>query len=409
MEKRPKIFIIDDEPEIIELISAILEASGYEVLGETSSDNAMARIEDEKPDCVLIDIMMPGKDGLELCREIKANKNISDIKVVIVSAKTYEFDKKRAFELGADGFINKPINPETFGESIAVILEDAMELTFWGVRGTLPVPGERTLKYGGNTSCLSVEFSHGDFFIFDAGSGIKELSNHLLASSQAKLEAKIFISHPHWDHINALPFFVPLYIQGNEFEILGASNADLSMREMISAQMDGVYFPISLKEFSSRVYFRDLREETIEIGDITVKTMLLSHPGYCLGYRIEYHGRSICYITDNELFLEDDPSYNPSYVQKLADFIRGTDALITDCTYMDGEYTTKVGWGHSCVDRVVDLADQAEVKNLYLFHHDPDQDDAAIDEKLKVTQAQLKSRKSSTVCLAPAEGDKVRI
>jgi CheY-like chemotaxis protein/phosphoribosyl 1,2-cyclic phosphodiesterase len=409
MKKNPKIFLVDDEPEIIEVITAILEASGYEVLSETSSDNAIARIEDEKPDCVLIDIMMPGKDGLELCREIKANKNIPDLKVVVVSAKTYEFDKKRAFDLGADGFINKPINPETFVESIAEILEDVMELSFWGVRGTLPVPGERSLRYGGNTPCISLEFSRGDFFIFDAGSGIKELSNHLLASSRSKLEAKIFISHPHWDHINALPFFVPLYVQGNEFEILGAANADLSMREMISAQMDGVYFPITLKEFASRVYFRDLREETIEIGDITVKTMLLSHPGYCLGYRVEYHGRSICYITDNELFLEDDPAYNPSYVKKLADFIRGTDALITDCTYMDDEYTSKVGWGHSCVDRVVDLADQAEVKNLYLFHHDPDQDDDAIDEKLKATQAQLKKRKSTTVCLAPAEGDKVLI
>jgi CheY-like chemotaxis protein len=196
MKKSPKIFLVDDEPEIIEVITAILEASGYEVLSETSSDNAIARIEDEKPDCVLIDIMMPGKDGRELCREIKANKNIPDLKVVIVSAKTYEFDKKRAFDLGADGFINKPINPETFVESIAEILEDVMELSFWGVRGTLPVPGERSLRYGGNTPCISLEFSRGDFFIFDAGSGIKELSNHLLASSRSKLEAKIFRGCP---------------------------------------------------------------------------------------------------------------------------------------------------------------------------------------------------------------------
>ncbi len=409
MKKKSKIFVVDDDPEIIELITAILENTGYDVVSEISSEAALTRIEDEKPDCVLIDIMMPGKDGLELCREIKENENIPPLKVVIVSAKTYEFDKKRAFELGADGFINKPIVAESFIETLKSILEDVMDLTFWGVRGTLPVPGERSLRYGGNTPCLSLEFSRGDFFIFDAGSGIKELSNHLMASGRAKLEAKIFISHPHWDHINALPFFVPLYVQGNEFEILGAANADLSMREMISAQMDGVYFPITLKEFASRVYFSDLREETITFGDIVVKTMLLSHPGYCLGYRVEYHGRSICYITDNELFLENDPSYNPSYVEKLANFIGGTDVLITDCTYLDEEYVTKIGWGHSCVDRVADLAHRAEVKNLYLFHHDPDQDDDAIDQKLKATQAVLKKLKSKTICLAPSEGDRVRI
>tara|TARA_B100000315_G_scaffold260857_1_gene326440 strand:- start:12171 stop:13400 length:1230 start_codon:yes stop_codon:yes gene_type:complete len=409
MTKNAKIFVVDDDAGFVKLASSILAAANYDVISETSSDAAMSRIEDEKPDCVLIDIMMPGKDGLELCHEIKTNKNIPALKIVIVSAKTYEFDRKRAFELGADGFINKPIDAKSFILALSEILEDNITLAFWGVRGTLPVAGERSLRYGGNTSCVSMEFVRGDFFIFDAGSGIKELSNHLLASSRANIEAKIFISHPHWDHINALPFFVPLYIQGNEFEILGAANADRSMRELISAQMDGVYFPITLKEFASRVYFRDLREETIEFGDIVVKTMLLSHPGYCLGYRIEYHGRSICYITDNELFLESDPSHNPSYVEKLADFVRGTETLITDCTYMNDEYETKVGWGHSCVSQVVDLADRAEVKNLYLFHHDPDQDDKAIDKKFKLAQAELKKRKSSTNCFAPKEGDVLRL
>ena len=243
--------------------------------------------------------------------------------MIIVSAKSYEFDKRQAMKQGADAYINKPLDPETFVETIEEIFEDKIVMTFWGVRGTLPVAGQRSLRYGGNTSCVTLEFSKGQLFIFDAGTGIKELSNSLMALGRAKLEAKIFISHPHWDHINALPFFVPLYMPGNEFEILGASHAHISMRELISAQMDDVYFPITMKEFGSRVYFRDLNEETFEIDAITIRTFLLSHPGNCLGYRVEYNGRSICYVTDNELFLPGTSNYDPHYVEGLTKFVAG--------------------------------------------------------------------------------------
>lgn len=402
-------FIVDDDPEVADVMRVLLEAEGHQVTYEQDSANVIDKIDAARPDCVLIDIMMPAVDGLEICQKLRSHAKLSHLKIVVVSAKSYEFDCKRSFELGANGFITKPVSPETFIDQIAYVLKDDIEVSFWGVHGTLPVPGPATTRYGGNTSCVSMEFTKGQYFIFDAGSGIKELSNHLLSTGRNRLEAKLFISHPHWDHINALPFFVPLYQQGNEFEILGASNADLSMRQMISAQMEGVYFPITLKEFASRVYFRDLREETLELGDITVSTMLLSHPGYCLGYRIDYGDRSICYVTDNELFLDDDPSYNGNYVGKLTEFVRGTDMLITDTTYTDEEYASKIGWGHSCISKVVELAHNAEVKNLHLFHHDPDQSDDDIDKKLEIAQGMLKDRGSSTVCFAPAEGDVVTV
>lgn len=228
-----------------------------------------------------------------------------------------------------------------------------------------------------------------------------------MASGARRLEAKIFISHPHWDHINALPFFVPLFIPGNEFEILGATQGDLTVREMISNQMDGVCFPVTIREFGSRVYFRDLRGETLKINGATIETMLLSHPGYCLGYRINYNGKSVCYITDNELFLPDNDSHNARYVDMLAQFVGNADALITDTTYTDEEYKTKVGWGHSCISQVAQLAHVAKVKTLYIFHHDPDQDDNAIDRKLEMTREKLEKLGSDTQCLAPAEGDKV--
>ena len=137
--------------------------------------------------------------------------------------------------------------------------------------------------------------------------------------------------------------------------------------------------------------------------------MLLSHLGYCLGYRVEYKGRSICYVTDNELFLESDPSYNRAFVRNLTRFVEGTDALIIDTTYSDEEYQRKVGWGHSSVGQVAELAHDAKVKTLYLFHHDPDQSDDDIDAKLKTAVGLLGRNNSSTRCLAPAEGQRVKI
>ncbi|MEK9723082.1 MAG: MBL fold metallo-hydrolase, partial [Rhodospirillaceae bacterium] len=343
------------------------------------------------------------------CKRVRETPDLDTMKFIMVSAKAYEFDQKRAFEFGADGYIRKPLNTETFADRVNRILDDHVDMTFWGVRGTLPVSGEGTLKYGGNTSCMTLEFPREQFFIFDGGSGIKNLGDSLMAQKRTRLKARIFISHPHWDHINAIPFFTPLYVQGNEFEVLGANQCDNTMRELISAQMDGVYFPITLTEFAARVYFRDLEEEALEIDGIGVETMLLSHPGKCLGYRINYNGRSICYITDNEMFPETLEFYSPHYERKLADFCRGADCLITDTTYTDEEYKTKVGWGHSSVGKVVQLADAAEVKTLYLFHHDPDQCDDAIDAKLQMAGDQLAKRGSAVKLMAPREGDRFKV
>ncbi len=395
------IFLVDEDQATIDLMSGILKDAGHTVTPYQDSSSALSDIIEQKPDCVATNLMMPGMDGLSLCKEIRNNQELENTKVLVVSSKSYELDRKRAFEFGADGYFNKPLNPELFLDQINRILEDKVDVRFWGVRGTLPVPGEHSLRYGGNTSCITMEFPRGQFFIFDGGSGIKALSDWLMGQKRRRIQAHIFISHPHWDHINALPFFVPLYIQGNSFKFYGAPHGDLSMESLISAQMDGVYFPITIHEFGASVSFSDLREEEIEVDGVTVKTMLLSHPGYCLGYRIDYHGRSMCYITDNELFPTDNEFHDPSYLQKLINFVKDADLLITDSTYTDEEYETKIGWGHSRISEVIDMAHQANVKNLYLFHHDPDQTDEDIDAKLEAAKSLLNEKNSTTVCHAP--------
>jgi len=406
---RYRVFVIDDDPLVIELISRYLETAGHEFETATDSAQALKRIGETKPDVIISDLMMPGIDGYELCKRVKSDPEMANIRFIVLSAKAYQFDENRVYEFGADGFIRKPVELEPFVEYIKRIMEDRIDMVFWGVRGTLPVSGGKSLRYGGNTSCMTLEFPRGQYLIFDGGSGIKALADHLMRNHKKRMKAKILISHPHWDHINAIPFFTPLYVQGNDFEILGANQGDTSMRQLISAQMDGVYFPITLSEFAARVYFRDLEEGQTELDGLVVKTKLLSHPGKCLGYRVEYGGRSICYVTDNEMYLEDSEYHDRFYEDQLADFVRGSDALITDTTYMDDEYETKVGWGHSCVSKVVELAHRGEIKTLYLFHHDPDQSDADIDKKLEVAEELLHDKRSDTKVLAPSEGQLFRI
>ncbi len=407
--KNYRIFIVDDDPLAVKVMTVLLEEAGHTISSTIDSRIAFDLILDMKPDCVVCDLMMPEVDGLQLCKMITNHNDLSATKFIMVSAKAYEFDQKRSFSFGAHGYLRKPLNTETFPDQVSRILDDHIDLRFWGVRGTLPVSGENINKYGGNTSCISLEFPRQQLFVFDGGSGIKVLGDWLISQQRKRIQAKVFISHPHWDHINAIPFFAPLYQQGNEFEILGANQGDNTMRELISAQMDGVYFPITLTEFAARVYFRDLEEECIQVNDIEVQTMLLSHPGKCLGYRVNYNGRSICYITDNEMFHTDSEYYSPHYENKLQDFCRDADALITDTTYTDDEYVSKVGWGHSCISKVANLADNANVKSLYLFHHDPDQSDIDIDNKLASAVSLLSKRNSTTEVHAPREGDRVTI
>ncbi len=400
-------YIVDDDRAALAMLRALFEDAGHRVTVDSATAGAAERIAAQRPDCVLLDIMMPGLDGLSLCRLLRRDASLEGCKLVFLTGKAYAADRLRAMESGADGYFVKPIDPNRFPGQLDEILTAKVRVTFWGCRGTLPVPGPRSLKYGGNTPCVTVELPGDLLFILDAGTGIKELSNHLVAEQARRINAKILITHPHWDHINALPHFAPLYAAGHEIEICGARQGEIGVRQLLLAQMDGVYFPVTEREFAARVRFRDVDEGRHEIGDVPVRTMLLRHPGSCLGYRIDYKRRSVCYVTDNELYSDPHEAHELRYVRALTDFTRGADALIIDCTYLDDEYPAKVGWGHSCVSQVVDLAHEAGVLNLYLFHHDPDQSDEDIDRKLETALEGLAQRDSSTLCFAAAERDEL--
>src|SRR6185436_6794113 len=254
-----KFYLVDDDPEVLTLLQRTLEAAGHRVESSPSSMAALKQIPMSRPDCVITDLMMPEMDGFELTRELRRRPELADMKIIVLSAKTYDFDRRRAKELGADGYINKPFQRETLLGEIDAIVSSRLLVEYWGVHGTLPAPGASYVRYGGNTPCVSVEVGGEPLYIFDCGSGIKRLSDRIMSAGVQRFSARIFISHTHWDHINTVPFFAPLYIRGNQIELFGPYQGDLTIERAVSAQMESVYFPVTVREFGARLMFRDLR------------------------------------------------------------------------------------------------------------------------------------------------------
>jgi len=401
-DKRLKVLVVDDSSMAVNLTVQLLQDAGYDVEGMVGSEQAFDRIREKRPDVVVSDVMMPGINGFELLSLIRADTSLVDMRVIMSSAKAYEADRNKAAKLGADGYIIKPFSLEKFKEILETV--GSMLLSAWGVRGTLPMPQHGYIAYGGNTSCYSLQISPERHLVFDAGTGIKNCGAALMKAGSPRIQVDLFITHPHWDHINAFPFFTPLYVPGNEVRIYGIAQDGVGFEKLIVAQMDGVYFPVTVREFGARVSFHEIGEQEIALEGIRVRSMLLKHPGHCLGYRVDYHGRSFCYITDNELYPAESRFADEEFMQNLANFCRGANVLVHDCTYFDEEYASKIHWGHSPLSEVCRLAHLAEVERLWIHHHDPDQNDGDIARKLEFCIEKLESLGSQTKAVLPREG-----
>jgi phosphoribosyl 1,2-cyclic phosphodiesterase len=254
-------------------------------------------------------------------------------------------------------------------------MQNQFQIKFWGVRGSIPCPGERTVRYGGNTSCVEMQVG-GERLIFDAGTGLRILGESLM--SQMPVRAHLFFTHSHWDHIQGFPFFTPAFIAGNRFNIYAMPSPNgATMKQRLHDQMLHPNFPVPLQIMQANLEFYDIEiGEALHLGEVTVETARLNHPGEAVGYRVNWGGHSACYITDTEHF-PDRLDENVLWLSREAD------VLVIDTTYTDDEYYdekfSKVGWGHSTWQEAVKIAKAAKVKQLVLFHHDPSHDDDFLD------------------------------
>jgi phosphoribosyl 1,2-cyclic phosphodiesterase len=299
----------------------------------------------------------------------------------------------------------------------------AIRLTFWGVRGSIPTPGPKTVKYGGNTSCLELRFGADDrLVIVDAGSGIRELAGKLLANDLKKgpIRTRIFLTHTHWDHIMGFPFFTPIFIPKTELEVFGpVSFEEDPLEKVIGDQLSYRYFPIRQAELSAAIRYFALKESDQDLGSgLRVRTKYLNHPILVLGYRFEFEGKVLCTAYDHEPYQNvfemapDDPRYDPEAVkegaaaaaaenEKVAQFFRGADLLVHDSQYKQEEWEAgKKGWGHSTFKWAIEQAYRAGVKHLVLFHHDPDRSDAELEQIVNGYRAALAGRSRMQISIA---------
>ncbi len=251
------------------------------------------------------------------------------------------------------------------------VLVDGLKVRFWGVRGSISCPGAEYARYGGNTSCLEVT-AGGRQLIFDAGTGIRTLGLELVR--QAPLDIDIYFTHTHLDHISGLTFFAPLFDQRSTVRMwAGHLEAPYTLKKVVGHLMQAPLYPVSLDIFQARVEFREFRAgDALSCGAVAVRTAPLNHPNGATGYRIDYRGKSICYITDTE--------HREGQIDNtIVELCRGADVMIYDSSYTDQEYPRYRGWGHSTWQEGVRIANAAGVGTLAIFHHDPSHDDAFMD------------------------------
>jgi phosphoribosyl 1,2-cyclic phosphodiesterase len=296
-----------------------------------------------------------------------------------------------------------------------------MELTFWGVRGSIASPGPDTAKYGGNTSCYELRNDAGNIAILDAGTGIRALGMKLMQSMPVK--CSILVSHTHWDHIQGFPFFIPAFVPGCSIDMYSPRQFEKTLEGIITGQMDYSVFPVRTAELSADINFHNLTEGPFEIPGFKVFSQFVCHPVTSTGYRVEADGKSIFYSGDHEKFFDQyhkgikeediDPEMKEQMQamvdvqnQKIIDACQGVDLLIMDSMYTDEEYPAKVGWGHSTVEMNLQLAVDAQVKHIALTHHEPTRTDTQLGEILKWSRVKLNDLGGKEIELSIAQEGK---
>lgn len=430
------VLIIDDEDDYRSLIGQFLKDHGWQVLEAAEGDEGIELARRFRPDAVLCDLLMPRGNGFQVCRSIRGEPALRHTRIIVTSGRDYESDRRSALDAGADEYLVKPIvtkdllvilsrlagqpgAPKTKAEATAPA--EPVRVKFWGVRGSVPTPGPGTVHYGGNTSCVEVR-ADGEIIVLDAGTGLRALGRALGSEfSKQPLSLTLLLSHTHWDHVHGLPYFLPVYNPNNHIRILGYEGARKGLSGILSGQMESPHFPVGFDELPGNVVIEELKDMEFNVGAVRVQARFANHPGICVGYRLFASEGSIAFFPDHEMYSRRRVA--PPYPgaggrvldfargedEKLAEFLRGVDVLIIDAQYTSTEYERHVGWGHGCVDDVVALALKAQARQLFLFHHDPDHDDAQVTGMVEHARQLVEAQKATLLVEAAREGVTVEL
>ncbi len=284
-----------------------------------------------------------------------------------------------------------------------------MRIRFWGTRGSIAKPGPATLRYGGNTSCVELRADDGTLIVLDCGTGAHALGKSLTETDEP-VQGSLLIGHTHWDHIQGFPFFGPLFVPGSNWSVYAPGGGDRKLQAALSGQMAYEYSPINLDSLRSEVRYVDLTEGVFEIGSVRVTAQYLNHPALTLGFRFEADGATVVYACDHEPHslhpLDGSAGAEPIHREdrRHVKFLEGADLVIHDAQYTLDDFPAKAGWGHTPIERAVDYAILAEVKQLVFTHHDPERDDQAVDGLCAVARERASAASHVPEVLAAAEG-----
>lgn len=403
-----QVIIVDDDPLVGGLTLELLTDAGYTSRLIQDSLKAQEAIKAEKPSLVILDILMPGLDGLTLLHRLKSDPETEPIRAIIVSGKSFEAEKQRAAQYGAEAFIEKPYDVDQFAQKVKEIMDkqgvepgkiarapsapapiarSEIKAVVWGCRSASSAVSPVVTRYGKHTSCVSVETpSH--LFIFDAGSGISLLGNELMKSGKHK-ELWLFLTHFHPDHVEGLAGFPCAREKDYTLNISGASDPDKPLDQALKAALEpgfGAEMP------AAKIELYELMEQTYEIlPGVRLTVFYANHPGTTLAYVLQTDGRKIVYCPDSELYGEYATALQ-DYDEKIGAVCRGADLLFHDGRYTADDYKKNRNTGHSSFVSAVDFAGKNLVKALVLVHQDDSYADAVLDQMGKDAQARADER-----------------
>lgn len=276
-----------------------------------------------------------------------------------------------------------------------------MLVTLWGARGSVPAPGVGTVRYGGNTSCLEIKLEDGTELILDAGTGIRRLGKKLVAEGEPR-PLFVLMSHAHWDHVHGFPFFRPAYEPDWTLHVAGSSRSIKAIKDLLYTQMNGLNFPVEFGELKAEIDFMALGDTAASIRSARLELGTCAHPGGCTSFRIVEGGGTLVHMTDNELSAPATDA--KARRAELVALCRDADVLIHDAQFLPEELARHAGWGHSTYLEAVELAAEAGVRRLVLFHHDPDRTDDQIEEIERLAREHIARQAYPLQCEAAREG-----
>ncbi len=430
----PSVLIIEDDEDGRRAVAKLFAQADWKVFEAADGDAGVELALRNRPEVILCDLLMPKSNGFQVCRTIR--QQLQPTKIIVVSGRDYAVDRTSALEAGADEFLLKPITWEVLRESIDRLLIPQRprattspeelgsvppRIKLWGVRGSLPVPGPATIRYGGNTSCVEVR-ADGEIIVLDAGTGIRGLGLALQKElGPGTIKLTLLITHTHWDHIQGLPFFSPAYNGKNLIRILGYEGARAGLGTILAGQMETPFFPVGLHQLPSHLAIQELKDMEFYIGKVKVQAKFANHPGICAGYRLFTSAGSIAYMPDNEPYeplkmqlatqngIDGNAARNFAATEraKMVEFLQDCEVAILDAQYTDEEYEGHIGWGHSPFSSVVGLALDANVKRVLLFHHDPSHDDDMIDRMVEQARELVRKSGKAMVIEGAREGAEI--